>query len=412
LIYGSVCSGIEAASAAWKDLPGWEPKWFSEIDPYCNALLKEKYGKHNFGSLENIDESKIADQRKTELLVGGTPCQSFSINGLQAGLGHANGILAISFLELAGKIKPRWIVWENVVGVLSCNGGEDFATIVETLVKFGYGVCWRVLDARNFGVPQVRRRVFVVGHLGDWRPSAAVLFESSQSQSITNEGEQARTSNNAISGEEAISNSINRNVVEKRVETTLGWAGDETTKVTLGVLPTLKSQQGGEGTGICTSDPLVVRRLTITEYERAMGFPDGYTEIKNFSTRVRQKALGNSMAVPVMRWIGERIQEVEIKLKENNMAKRLTPDDVEKIKTLGSEGKTATEIAVMLGRTPSCISQRLNKIRSGDESKCTEKNGLPTFSSLLNEKAAVKALHDVFQNGNFTKDQFIEALKR
>ena len=116
-----------------------------------------------------------------DLLVGGTPCQSFSVAGLRGGLADPRGNLMLTFLSLADAKKPRWIVWENVPGVLSSNGGKDFGTFLGALGELGYGFAYRVLDAQYVGgagaVPQRRRRVFVVGYLGDWRPAAAVLFE-------------------------------------------------------------------------------------------------------------------------------------------------------------------------------------------------------------------------------------------
>lgn len=114
-----------------------------------------------------------------DLLVGGTPCQSFSVAGLRRGLADPRGNLALRFVQLAQATGARWLVWENVPGVLSSGGGRDFGTFLGALVELGYGFAYRVLDAQYFGVPQRRRRVFVVGHLGDWRRAAAVLFERS-----------------------------------------------------------------------------------------------------------------------------------------------------------------------------------------------------------------------------------------
>ena len=113
-----------------------------------------------------------------DVLVGGTPCQSFSVAGLRKGLDDPRGNLMLTYLSLAERKKPQWIVWENVPGVLSSNGGRDFATFLTALAELGYGFAYRILDAQYFGVAQRRRRVFVVGYLGDWRPAAAVLFES------------------------------------------------------------------------------------------------------------------------------------------------------------------------------------------------------------------------------------------
>ncbi len=173
MIYGSVCSGIEAVTVAWESL-GFQPAWFAEIDPFCSALLA-----HRYPDVENLgDFTAIQDIRSPiDILAGGTPCQSFSIAGRRGGLEDARGNLAIEFCRLAGRLRPRWIVWENVPGVLSSNGGRDFGSIIGALAELGYGCAWRVLDAQFLGVPQRRRRVFVVGHLGDWRRAAAVLLE-------------------------------------------------------------------------------------------------------------------------------------------------------------------------------------------------------------------------------------------
>lgn len=121
--YGSVCSGIEAATVAWKPLM-WRPAWFAEIDPFCSALLA-----HHYPNVENHhDFTQIQTVTTIDLLVGGTPCQSFSVAGRRGGLEDTRGNLAIEFCRLAGRLRPRWIVWENVPGVLSSNDGRDFGS--------------------------------------------------------------------------------------------------------------------------------------------------------------------------------------------------------------------------------------------------------------------------------------------
>lgn len=174
MVYGSICSGIEAASVAWHPL-GWKCAFMSEIDPFPRAVLKHRYPDvplhGDFTTIQNGDYEPI------RLLVGGTPCQSFSVAGLRGGLTDDRGNLALEFCRLAQRLRPTWLVWENVPGVLSSNGGRDFGAILGALAELGYGLAYRVLDAQYFGVPQRRRRVFVVGYLGDWRPAAAVFFE-------------------------------------------------------------------------------------------------------------------------------------------------------------------------------------------------------------------------------------------
>ncbi|CAB4202911.1 Dcm Site-specific DNA methylase [uncultured Caudovirales phage] len=172
--YLSVCSGMEAASVAWHPL-GWKPVGFSEIEPFPCAILKHRFPNvPNYGSLTEYKQWPL-EPGAIDLLVGGTPCQSFSVAGLRKGITDPRGNLALTFLGLADKLKPKWIVWENVPGVLSSGGGRDFGSFLGALVELGYGFAYRVLDAQHFGVPQRRRRVFVVACLGDWRAAAEVL---------------------------------------------------------------------------------------------------------------------------------------------------------------------------------------------------------------------------------------------
>ena len=173
--YLSVCSGIEAATSAWDEL-GWEPVAFSEIEPFPSAVLKHHYP--NVPNLGDMTKYKEWDIGTIDILVGGTPCQSFSVAGLRKGLEDPRGNLALVYCGILDKFRPKWFVWENVPGVLSSNGGRDFGSFLGAVAQLGYGFSYRVLDAQYFGVPQRRRRVFVVGCLGGWQHSAEVLFES------------------------------------------------------------------------------------------------------------------------------------------------------------------------------------------------------------------------------------------
>ena len=180
--YASVCSGVEAASLAWMPL-GWEPIWFSEIEPFPCAVLKERFpGVQNLGDMTKIDGEKYAGT--VDLLVGGTPCQGFSVAGKQGGLGDPRSALCLAYCRLLETMRPRWFVWENVPGVFSANRGEDLKAFLRKIDEIGYSCAWRVLDAQYIrvdgyprAVPQRRRRVFVVGYLGEWRYPAEVLFE-------------------------------------------------------------------------------------------------------------------------------------------------------------------------------------------------------------------------------------------
>jgi DNA (cytosine-5)-methyltransferase 1 len=174
--YASVCDGIGAAHVAWKPL-GWQCSWTSEIEPFPAAVVEHHFGFANVGDMTKITEEMLHEHGPVDLLVGGTPCQSFSVAGLRGGLADPRGNLALRFVQLASVMQPKWIVWENVPGVLSSGKGRDFGTFLGALGELGYGFAYRVLDAQWFGVAQRRRRVFVVGYLGDWRRAAAVLFE-------------------------------------------------------------------------------------------------------------------------------------------------------------------------------------------------------------------------------------------
>ena len=181
--YLSVCSGIEAATVAWHPL-GWEPVGFSEIEPFPSAVLAHHYPHvPNFGDMTKFQEWPL-NAGAIDILVAGTPCQSFSVAGLRQGLRDPRGNLMLTYLAIAARFRPRWVVWENVPGVLSSNGGLDFGSLLGGLGQLGYGISYRVLDAqwvRTHGhpraVPQRRRRVFVVGCLGDATAAAKVLFE-------------------------------------------------------------------------------------------------------------------------------------------------------------------------------------------------------------------------------------------
>lgn len=202
MIYASVCSGVEAASLAWIPL-GWKAAWFSEIEPFPCAVLKHRFPEvPNLGDMTKIKVETIENETGkiqkftngsgadvvvpggVDLLVGGTPCQSFSVAGNRAGLRGVSG-LALTYCRLLEAMHPRWFVWENVPGVFSSNGGEDFKTLLKAFDDIGYSCAWRVLDAQYtrvdgypYAVPQRRRRVFVIGHFGsDFRCPAEVLFE-------------------------------------------------------------------------------------------------------------------------------------------------------------------------------------------------------------------------------------------
>ena len=333
--YGSVCSGVEAATVAWHPL-GWEPQWFSEIEKFPSAVLQHHYPETpNLGDMTKFKE--WPDDRSIDLLVGGTPCQSFSVAGLRKGLDDPRGNLMLTYLAIAAQYQPKWLVWENVPGVLSSNRGRDFGTFLGALGKLGFGFAYRVLNAEYFGVAQRRRRVFVVGYLGDWRRAAAVLFERESLSGHTAPRREAReevakclTSRVGSAYDAQTEQFVTEQQKVNAITASYGMGGVdlETKPVVYGwnnefngakeLMPTIqRGGQGGSQDGVMQHD-MKVRRLTPVECERLQGFPDNYTRIpwrnknaEDCPDSPRYKAMGNSMAVPVMHWIGERIQMVE-----------------------------------------------------------------------------------------------------
>ena len=347
MIYGSVCSGIEAASVAWHPL-GWRASFLSEIEAFPRAVLS-----HHFPTVPlhgDFTTIEAGQYDPIDLLVGGTPCQDFSVAGLRAGMAGDRGNLTLQFLTLARRLRPRWVVWENVPGVLSSNGGRDFGAFLGGLGELGYGWAYRTLDAQYFGVAQRRRRVFVVGCLGDWRRAAAVLFErhslqghpapSREAGAVVTVSPTLRAGGNRTGGDRPPGTDVD--TAESLIPVAFQCHGSNVGEmgtlrsgngaltggvpfvaqcVTGDVAHTLKAEgfdASEDGTG--RGQPMVnqaagVRRLTPTECERLQGFPDGWTDVpyrgKPAADGPRYKALGNSMAVPVMAWIGRRIEMVE-----------------------------------------------------------------------------------------------------
>ena len=321
--YGSVCSGIEAASKAWEPL-GWKPAWLSEIEPFPSAVLAYHWPEvTNLGDMTKIaDAVRAGDIEAPDVLVGGTPCQAFSIAGLREGLSDDRGQLTLSYVELANAIDAKRrergepeaiIVWENVPGVLSSKDNA-FGCFLAGLAgescelqpaggKWTHAGCvsgperviaWRILDAQFFGVAQRRRRVFVVASARKGFDPAAVLFEQdvgSGSIETNNDGSERRAS-------------TVDNCTLYRFRRTDSYIND-------GVSSTLSARDYKDRRELVVMADNRVRTLTPLEYERLQGFPDGHTLIpyegKLADDAPRYKAIGNSMAVPVMRWIGERI---------------------------------------------------------------------------------------------------------
>jgi DNA (cytosine-5)-methyltransferase 1 len=301
--FGSVCSGIEAASAAWLPL-GWSCRFMSEIDAFPRAVLSHHYPEVPLhGDFTTVQADQYGP---IDVLVGGTPCQSFSVAGLRGGVEDARGNLALEYLRLADRLRPRWLVWENVPGVRSSNDGRDFGAFLGGLGQLGYGWAYRSLDAQYLGLAQRRERVFVVGYLGDWRRAAAVLFEPASLRGDTPPSREARKdvaetlgarTGNSVGAQDAAADHMVAMCLNAK-----GAAGRIDAESETFITHTLRA------------DGSAVRRLTPRECCRLQGFPDDYLNIeyrgKPAADGPKYKALGNSMAVPVMRWIGRRIAAV------------------------------------------------------------------------------------------------------
>jgi DNA (cytosine-5)-methyltransferase 1 len=336
-----VCSGIEAATVAWEPL-GWEPVAFSEIEPFPSAVLNYQYPDvHNLGDFTQIEGK---DLPHPDLLVGGTPCQDFSHAGLRAGLSGQRGQLTIEFLGLASRLMPEWIVWENVPGVLSVDRGRAFGTFLGALGELGYGFAYRVLDAQYFGIPQRRKRVFVVANLRDWRRAASVLFEPESLSGDIKTGRKKREitsafTANSLGGVGVDDNTAQASHIIAPPLTVKGANGPVQnqdavmvaftckdygadvgeTSPTLRALNNVTAHPNGGGQ-VAVATKTLVRRLTPRECERLQGFPDDWTAVPYRNRLVaadtpRYRAIGNSMAVPVMAWIGNRIDTLERSLR-------------------------------------------------------------------------------------------------
>ena len=341
--YLSLFSGIEAVSVAAKSL-NWQAVAFSEIADFPCEVLKYHYPSiQNLGDVKNINGEKY--NGTVDINIGGSPCQNFSIAGNRKGLYGEHSSLAWEFIRILSEVQPKWFLWENVPGTLSTNNGEDFKQLLTELSKLGYGLAWRVLDAQYFGVHQRRRRIFLVGYFGDWRPPVAVLFErESLSNNFAKSGKKEYCSARTVPdcpkkangiGDIQIYDIQQRSDVFRQcniiptLTSRMGTGGNNIPLISYAcqnytdfkisnVGATLRSSGGtlGSGSENLVSDNCILRKLTPLECERLQGFPDNYTDIpykgkKHSPLYKRYEAIGNSMAVPVIEWILKRITIVD-----------------------------------------------------------------------------------------------------
>lgn len=403
--YVSVFSGVEAATLAFAPL-GWEAVCFCEVDDFPSAVLKYRYPRvPNLGDITKVRWKEVLREwGPVDLVVGGSPCQSFSIAGDRTGLDGASGLMW-EYVRTVRELMPRWLLWENVPGALSSSHGEDFRCLLESLDALGYGLAWRVLDAQFFGVAQRRERVFLVGRLGDVDGPCEVLFEPESLRWDTPSSREKRKELAAGAGGRAEAagfkyhqgsgagnvgyepeqsptltadyhNPAVLNLQGSQVDREpkngpggKGWCDpDENGAYTLNAtdrhvvcmtdtqpncmvsdevcgclsqtmhkdppvaFAVRTKQTGANGSGVqrdvahtcdasgpeAVSSGYTVRRLTPRECERLQGMPDDWTRVpykgkpaEECPDTPRYKAIGNSMAVNVMKWLGARIDAID-----------------------------------------------------------------------------------------------------
>jgi len=269
---------------------------FSEIDKYAIQTYQSHFPEHkNYGDITKINEQELPD---FDMLVGGFPCQAFSIAGKRKGFEDTRGTLFFDIARIIKAKQPRLVFLENVKGLLSHDNGETFRTIIATLDELGYDLQWQVLNSKNHGVPQNRERVFIIGHLrGTSRPEVFPFGEGCEQTRGISQINNPRHSNDRIYGTEGISPTLNTMQGGNRqpiITSTI------TTENAHGFGKNVTARQAFD----ITCEIGQVRRLTPTECERLQGFPDNWTI---GSDTQRYKQCGNAVTVNVIRDIAERL---------------------------------------------------------------------------------------------------------
>lgn len=350
---GGLFSGVGGFELA-AHRAGMETAWWCEVDKHCRKVMRRHFGEAKaYGDIRKLTGR---DAPHADLICGGFPCQDVSLAGGRAGLAGERSGLWFEFRRVLEEYRPRWCVLENVPGLLSSNGGRDFAIVLHGLGELGYLSAWRVLNARYFGVPQRRRRVFVVGHLGDGR-AAEVLYEQEGQGWYPSEGEEEEGGTSIASEEGADgvtlivpghdvvppvaardAKGVSSNNDQHPLIVVCYENHGQDSRVKVIDKPALHAKAGTGGNNL----PLIgfysnqgalgveghgalppvtnncahavaygearyaVRKMMPVECERAQGFPDGWTDGESDSQRY--KMLGNAVCVPVAEWIFRRIK--------------------------------------------------------------------------------------------------------
>jgi DNA (cytosine-5)-methyltransferase 1 len=354
---GSICSGIEAASVAWGDL-GFKFHWFSEIAPFPSKLLSERYPETpNLGDMCDIPQKILTgDVAAPDLICGGTPCQAFSLAGWKKGLTDDRGNLSLKFVDIieandhvrseAG-LPGTIVFWENVEGVLrdktnafgcllASLAGFDHEIVIQKWPQSGLirglkrNIAWRVIDAKYFGLPQQRRRLYLMAGDTQFNPEE-ILFETGAFN------EQRQASDIPL---RFIKNEHSIELFRSYTDCLYSAYGTKWNGNAAAYNGSLFVLQNGR-----------LRRFTPLECERLMGFPDDYTNIKGAHSTTRYQATGNSWAVPVIRWLGARI------LKYNNNDQKSQKHTIFNLIPVSHQINLQSEIILYdLGKNPICIS--------------------------------------------------------
>ena len=272
---------------------------YSEIDKHAIATYKEHFNHDNYGDATTINPDALP---VFDLLVGGFPCQAFSIGGKRLGFEDTRGTLFFDIARVLSIRQPQHFILENVKGLLSHKGGQTFRTILRTLDELGYDVQWQVLNSKDYGVPQSRERVYLVGNLGGTpRPEVFPAPRSGNPYSTVGLTTETAVSRTLTAGGNSGGNHSGMTILE------LTGARSQSQRLydPAGLSPTIST--GGATTGGAEVPKIqidsTIRRLTPIEFERLQGFPDAWTV---GSDTQRYKQCGNAVSVPVVRFVAAR----------------------------------------------------------------------------------------------------------
>lgn len=300
LTVGSLFTGIGGLDKGLEDA-GWEVRWQIEIDEFCNRVLERHWPDvKRYRDVRAVDPGGL---ERVDLICGGSPCQDVSVAGKREGLAGGRSSLFWEVVRIAGAIRPRWLLIENVQGLFSSNAGRDFLTVLSSLDELGYGLAWRVLDSQHFGVPQRRRRIYLVGYLGAPCPPE-VLFEpeSVRGDTAAGRGKGADIAY-ALAASAGVHIKSGWNTAYPLTTRSPIRGSPERSDTTLVVSGTVTGSEAHNGYSGVRAD-----------YDTLVGAPadpDGVRETPGPAGRLdsaRYRALGNAVTVNVARWIGERMR--------------------------------------------------------------------------------------------------------